>query len=221
MAAAQACVALVVVCFFLPWVHVSLAKAKQKPQQARHWWQPKPKPANKLDYYLNETMKGIGHGTKGLDAVLADGSGVPRRISGVRIPQLVNSNHSKTMMQLVEMFTHKKEHLGVKSYLVYALPGLALLLGALLTKFGALRWVSLSVVALCLAVAAEGVWQLLTIKMEAPVIAIRFAAGLWLSLLGYVGIAFGAAGMVWPRLLGSLGTKIAALRPHASPSAFG
>ena len=143
---------------------------------------------------LGKITATIRRGTETVTGELPSLSDIPRQVSGVQIPQLANQQNAKVATAVFELLTSQRQHIGAKSYLVYLLPGLALLCGLLLTFLGSLVAVALGATLLCAAVAAGGFWKLLTTNTTALFIAITIGPGLWLSLWGYVAIA--AAGLL-------------------------
>ena len=122
---------------------------------------------------------------------------IPTKVSGVQVPQLANQKNAKVVMQLVELFTKKREAIGMMSYAVYLVPGIALLCGLLLTRFGEKRPIAIGTAALCAAIAGAGFWKLLTTDTKA-LFAIAIGPGLWLSLWAYVGLALVAVASALP-----------------------
>ena len=117
---------------------------------------------------------------------------IPTQVSGIQIPQLANQQNAQVAMALVELFTNKRQDIGLQSYAVYAVPGLALLGALLLTVLAAGLIVPLIVALLSLAIAGVGFWKLLTTNTSTLFIAITIGPGLWLSLWAYVGVALAA-----------------------------
>ena len=91
------------------------------------------------------------------------------------------------MMGLAEMLAGQRD-LGTKSYAVYLLPGLALLVGVLVTLAGREQAVCVVLGGACLAIAGLGFWQLLTTKTDTLLVAITIGPGLWLSCWAYTGL---------------------------------
>ena len=189
--------AVAVLAFFLPWVRLEMRKspppraASSKPTKMTTSTKPhlESKPSH-LSRSLDKAFAAFDRTTTSLAAHAA--TQLPRRISGVQIPRMANHESTRTIMLLVERFEKKREHVGAKSYAVYLLPGLALLFGLLLVRFGRSRWLAGLVGVMCLAVAGVGAWKLLTTPLDTPVIAVHIDYGLWVALLAYVGL-FGSA----------------------------
>ena len=191
--AAIICAALAVFCFFLPWVRLSPpppkhgnAKAPKTHQQAIDG---KNGRIRNLSGAVDEIFAGLTTGTR---QIARKFSGIPPRISGFRIPLVANSRVSKNVMELVESFSKKKENVGLKSWAVYALPVLAVLLGALLMREPVDFRIALLVATVGLIVSVGGVLQLLTLDLTNDFVKVDFDYGLWLSLAAYCGLALTA-----------------------------
>jgi len=142
--------------------------------------------------YMTATVR---HGTEEISGRLPSLSSIPSTVSGVQIPQLANDNDAKLAMALIEMLTGERQHLGLKSYAVYALPGLALLLAAVVTLVAAPA-APIIVSGLSAAVAAVGSFKLATVPTETLLVAAKIGPGLWLSMAAYAVLAV-AALLVW------------------------
>ena len=117
---------------------------------------------------------------------------LPKQVSGIQIPQLANQQDAQVAVALIELLTNERQHVGVKSYAVYLLPGIALLCAFLLTWCGRRAPVAIGTAIVCVLVAGVGFWKLLTTNTQALFIAISIGPGLWLSLWAYVGLAVAA-----------------------------
>ena len=114
---------------------------------------------------------------------------IPKHVSGIQIPQMANREDAKVAMALVELLMGEQQQIGLKSYAVYLLPGLALLGAALLTWLGRSPQTPVSIAVVSAAVAGVGFWKLLTTNTQALFVAITIGRGLWMSLGAYVGLA--------------------------------
>lgn len=149
---------------------------------------------------LQEHVKGLTHGVgriavqirRGTETITGDLpslSDIPHQVSGLQIPQLANQRNAQVAVALMELLTNERQYVGLKSYAVYLVPGLALCCGVLLIVLGRLVAVDLGVAILCAMVAGAGFWKLLTTNTQTLFIAITIGPGLWLSLWAYVGLA--------------------------------
>lgn len=135
----------------------------------------------------------IRRGTEQMTGELPSLADLPRQVSGVDVPRLANDPNTQMAMALAEVLTGERQQLGMKSYAVYLLPGIALVCGVLVTLLGRQPQVSFGVAALSAVIAAIGFWKLLTTELQAPFVAIRIEQGLWVSLWGYVALAVAAS----------------------------
>lgn len=188
--------------FVLPWAHLDMREPSvlKQVREAANVRQPEA-----TQGLTKGVTKGIGAGLSRLGKVTATIrrgaetvtgelptlSDIPSQVSGIQIPQLANQKNAKVATAILELLMNEDQHIGAKSYLVYALPGLALLCALLLTFLGSVLAVALGTALLAAAVAGVGFWKLTTTNTTALFIAITIGQGLWLSLWGYVAIAAG------------------------------
>lgn len=185
-----ASVAAIVVAFFLPWARIDLREPELLGKVRR---------TAEEQGLLGGLMGQVGkitvevrRGAETVTGELPSLADIPKQVSGVQIPQMANQENAQVALALMELLTNTRQHVGLKSYAVYLLPGLAILCGALLTVLGRVRAAALGVAALCAVVAGAGFWKLLTTNTSTLFIAITIGPGLWLSLWGYVGLAAAA-----------------------------
>lgn len=119
---------------------------------------------------------------------LPDLSTLPRQVNGPDIPAFVNRKDNAVAIALAEMLAKQKD-IGKKSYAVYLLPGLAVLIGLLLTALGGVPAVGWALAALSAGVAGAGFYKLLTTQINSMAVTIVIGEGLWVSLWAYVGLA--------------------------------
>lgn len=183
---------LAVVAFFLPWAHIDVSEPELV-HQVRRTVQEQGL-MDTLSKKIGRVAVTVRRGAETFTGELPSLSDLPRQVSGIQIPQLANQQHSQVVIALVELFTNTRQHIGLKSYAVYLVPGLACLAALLLTLFRP-RPVTMAVVGLvCAAIAGVGFWKLLTTNTRTLFVAITIGRGLWLSLWAYVGLA-AAAGL--------------------------
>ena len=179
--------------FVMPWAYLDM----REPSVLKHVRQVAGQPevvqglTKRFGEQLGKITATIHRGTETVTGELPSLSDIPRQVSGIQIPPLANQPHAKVATAIVELLMNERQHVGMKSYLVYLLPGLALVSGWLLTFLGRLRAVAIGTAVLCAAVAGVGFWKLLTTNTTVLFIAITIGPGLWLSLWGYAAIAAG------------------------------
>ena len=188
--------------FVLPWAHLDMREPSvmkqvrglanvQQPAAVQGVTDTAKKGIQKGLSQLGRVTATIRRGAETVTGDLPTMSDIPDHISGIQIPQLANQSNAKVAMAVMEMLMNERQHIGAKSYLVYVLPGLALLCALLVTALGSALAVSLGTALLAAAVAGVGFWKLTTTDTTALFIAITIGEGLWMSLWGYVAIAAG------------------------------
>lgn len=183
-------VAAALVGFVLPWAHLDLTE----PELMRQVRQSVPG-----QEFFGRLSKGVGRvavevrrGAETVTGELPQLANLPREVSGIQIPQMVNQENAQVAIAIAELLTNTRNDLGRRSYAVYLLPGLALLFGLALTAAGRLRPLALAIAALAAVIAAGGAWKLTHTPTEHLFVAITIGRGLWLSLGGYALLAVGA-----------------------------
>lgn len=181
---------LAVAAFFLPWAHIDVSEPELI-HQVRRTAQDQGL-MDGLSKKIGRVAVTVKRGAETFTGELPSLSELPRQVSGVHIPQLANQRNSQVVIALVELFTNTRQHVGLKSYAVYLVPGLACVAALLLTR-SRHRPVITAVVGLaCAAIAGVGFWKLLTTNTRTLFVAITIGRGLWLSLWAYVGLAVAA-----------------------------
>ena len=182
-------VAVTVVSFFLPWATIDVREpglSRQMRQMVQEQGLVKG-----LTEKLGRVTVQVRQGAKTISGELPQLSDIPHRVSGVHIPRLANQKNAQVVTALFEMVTNTRQEIGLKSYAVYLVPGVAIVFGLLLT-FAAMRPVALGIAAASAAIAAAGFWKLLTTNTQALFVAITIGPGLWLSLWAYVALSLSA-----------------------------
>jgi len=188
---------------FMPWVTIEV-REPELARQLRETTESSP-----VSDTIGGILKDVGRITatirRGAETITGDLpslSEIPRQVSGVQIPRLANRQQSKLALAIIEQVTGERQHLGLKSYAVYLLPGLALICGVLVTIWGRHRAVSWSVAGVCAAVTGAAFWKLMTMNLQAAFITITIERGLWLSLWAYavLAVAAGMSGLMSRRL---------------------
>lgn len=188
---AWVCVVAAGVGFVIPWARIDL----REPGLVKQLRETTPV-SNTLSGFTKDLGRITAKIRRGAETVTGDLpslSDIPKEVSGMQIPQMVNQKDTQTAIALMELLTNERQELGLKSYLVYLLPGIALLCAILLTFLGRWRLVPWGVAGLCAAIAGVGFWKLTTTNLSSLMVAITIGPGLWLSLWAYVGLAATAA----------------------------
>jgi hypothetical protein len=189
---AVASIAASLIGFVQPWAHIDL----REPEAIRQVREGTPL-GGLLDTFKDKAGRIAVTVKRGAETITGELPGlgdIPKSVSGIQIPRMANQEGSKVAIALLELFTNTRQHIGLKSYAVYLVPGLVVLGGGLLLLgFGRRPLVGWSLAGAAAAVAAIGFWKLLTTNTTALFIAITIGPGLWLSLWAYVGLAASAA----------------------------
>ncbi len=141
---------------------------------------------------LGRIAVNIRRGAETIAGDLPTLSDIPKQVSGAQIPQMANQQNAQVAIALLELLSRTRQQIGLKSYAVYLVPGIAILCGVLLTFLGGRLVVAIGISLLCAGIAGVGFWKLLTTNTQALFVAITIGRGLWLSLWGYVGLAVAA-----------------------------
>jgi hypothetical protein len=196
---AWACVITTGVGFVIPWARIDLREPSLIKQVRGSL--PASETLSGLTKDLGRITAKIKRGAQTITGELPTLADIPKEVSGIQIPQMANQKNAQTALALMELLTGKQEYLGLKSYAVYLLPGIALLCGLLLTVVNRQRLVPWGVAGLCAVIASVGFWKLLTTNLQSLMVAITIGPGLWLSLWAYVGLAAAAvlSGVLMPK----------------------
>ena len=181
-----ASVAATVVGFYQPWARIDLREPTllQQLRQAA----PLGGAVGGLTKNVHRITAKIRRGAETITGDLPSMADIPKQVSGADIPALANAKHAQVAVALAELFTHRRQPIGLQSYAVYLLPGLALLAGALLTLVPGLP-AAIVTALICAAIAGIGFWELLTMNTSTLFVAVTIGPGVWLSLWAYAALA--------------------------------
>jgi hypothetical protein len=114
---------------------------------------------------------------------------IPTQLSGADILVMVRAQKTQGALALLELLTGQRHDLVRKSWSVYLIPGVAVLCGIVLLGWGRHPAASVGIGLLSAAIAAGGLWTLLTMHSRTSFVAITIGPGLWLSVGAYVGLS--------------------------------
>ena len=119
-----------VVGFYLPWARIDL----REPDVIRQLRDTTPLGGvvDALKQDVGRIAVTVKRGAETVTGELPNLSDFPKQVTGAQIPQMVNEERAKVAAALVELLTNTRQHVGLKSYAVYVVPGFALLAGALI-----------------------------------------------------------------------------------------
>ena len=190
---AWACAALALMAFHMPWIHLDI----HEPSMMKQLRQSTP---------LSSTLGGLTKDVSRITAKIQQGAKtvtrelnlpsldqIPHHVSGADIPRLANSDQAQLAAFVMETLTKKPQQYGQQSYLVYLVPGLAIVLALLLTVIPRPWWAILLVAMVSGTIAGIGGYKLMTTNLQSQMMTVTIGQGIWLSLWAYAGLA--VAGM--------------------------
>ncbi len=107
-------------------------------------------------------------------------------ISGYQVPILANGSESKLMISIIQLFNPGVKDADKKSWLIWAVPGLSVVMLLLLWLWGNNRWLLLALGIIGLAMFGVATFKILTTNLDKLVLKINIAYGLWALLAGYL-----------------------------------
>ena len=109
-------------------------------------------------------------------------------ISGFRVPILANSPDARLMTSVIKIFNPDIKDADKKSYLIWSVPFLAVIMFVVGYIFGKNRWVNLVFGIIGTAIFLVAFYKIKTTDLDKLVLNVSIGSGLWLSLWAYLGI---------------------------------
>ena len=109
-------------------------------------------------------------------------------ISGFKVPVLANSDQSKLMITIIKIFEPNITNADKKSYLIWIIPLLAIVIYLVGNSSKANKWTYLAFGVLGILIFAGATLKILTTDLDKVVLKVNIGYGLWLVLFGYLGI---------------------------------
>lgn len=109
-------------------------------------------------------------------------------ISGYKVPVLANSSESRFMLSIIKIFMPNVQNADKKSYLIWVVPGLAMIILAVSYFLAKNKWVNLVFAIIGIAIFAVASFKIFTTDLDKLVLKVNIAYGLWFILLAYLGI---------------------------------
>jgi len=109
-------------------------------------------------------------------------------ISGFKVPILANGEKSRTMISIIKLFQPNMENADKKSYLLWSVPLLAVIMLGLTNMFKDNKWVRLAIGIVGIAIFAVATFKIASTDLDKMVLKVNIAYGLWFILIGYLGI---------------------------------
>lgn len=181
-----------VVAFFLPWARLEVrdpAIARVLASQAE------------VGEALGQLIGNAGRVTIAIEqpdgvvaADLAALAALPSQVTGAQLPRLLQEERMQVALAVADLWqAGPRQPWTQRSRAVYAVPGLALLLAALLTQWGRRPVVAWSVAAVLLAAAGGSAWWWRTHDFATPTVVVTLGVGLWSTWWAYLVMAWAAA----------------------------
>ncbi len=109
-------------------------------------------------------------------------------ISGFKVPVLANSEESRFMISVIKIFQPNIKDADKKSFLIWGVPLLSIVMLGLTSKFKDNKWAKLAIGLVGIAVFAVATFKIVSTDLDKLVLKVNIAYGLWLILIGYLGI---------------------------------
>lgn len=107
-------------------------------------------------------------------------------VSGYDVPVLANGPDSRFMISVIQIFNPGIRDADQKSYLIWGVPILAVVLAALMWLFGQNKWVSLAIGIIAELVFLIGAIKVLTTDLDKLVLRVSVTSFFWLILVSYL-----------------------------------
>lgn len=114
-------------------------------------------------------------------------------ISGYMVPVLANSSESRLMITIIQLFNPGIKNADKKSYLIWAIPILSVIIAGAVLVLGKNKWVNLAIAILGIAIFSVAAYKITTTNLDKLVLQVRIGYGLWLILYGYLAMGILAA----------------------------
>jgi hypothetical protein len=108
-------------------------------------------------------------------------------MSGFQVPLMANSKESRLAISVIKIFAPKVQNADKKSFLIWLVPGLAIIM-AVACHVVNNKWVNVAVGVLGCLIFIVALFKIMTTDLDKLVLNIKIASGLWVTLLGYLGI---------------------------------
>ncbi|MFC1703915.1 hypothetical protein ACFL1E_03915 [Candidatus Omnitrophota bacterium] len=128
------------------------------------------------------------------------GQAIVDNISAYDVPVLANSSESRLVISIIKIFNPGITNADKKSFLIWAIPLLAVILVVVSHMFGDKKITNLIISVLGVAIFAVALFKLQTTDLNKLVIQINIGIGVWLTLYGYLGMGIASIVNLLPLL---------------------
>ncbi len=109
-------------------------------------------------------------------------------VSGFRVPILANSKDSRFMIDVIKIFNPGVKDADKKSWLIWGVPLFALLLWGIFPTLKDRKWFVIGLGVIGIGIFIAGVYYIVTTDLNKVVLHVKIAAGLWMTLVAYLGM---------------------------------
>jgi hypothetical protein len=109
-------------------------------------------------------------------------------ISGFKVPILANGDESRFMISVIKIFRPDIKNADKKSFLIWCIPLLAVIMLGLTNALKDNKWVRLAIGIIGVVIFAFATFKITTTDLDKLVLNVKIGYGLWLILIGYLGI---------------------------------
>ena len=109
-------------------------------------------------------------------------------ISGFAVPVLANSSESRFMISVIKMFNPGVTNADKKSYLIWVVPGLAMLMFAIKLFLDKNKWINLIFGLIGCLIFFIAVYKINVTDLDKLILKASISSGLWITLWAYLGI---------------------------------
>lgn len=124
--------------------------------------------------------------TGGISKILGKEAKPLTTISGFKVPIMANGSESKLMITIIKLFNPGVKDADKKSYLIWLVPGLSLIMLGVIWFLARNKWANLSVGIFGVAIFAGAAFKILTTNLDKAVVKVDIMYGMWLTLVGYL-----------------------------------
>ncbi len=107
-------------------------------------------------------------------------------ISGFQVPVLANGPDSRLMITIIQLFNPGVKDADKKSYLIWVIPALGVLMAGLFGFLGKNKWLNLVFAIVGILIFSVAAYKINTTDLNKIVLKVHISSGLWLVLYAYL-----------------------------------
>lgn len=109
-------------------------------------------------------------------------------LSGFDIPVLANSSDARLVVSIIKVFNPNVTNIDKKSWLVWVVPVLAIIIFLIGLFMMQNRWFNLTLAVIGIAIFSAGLYQIAAADLDKVVLNAKIETGVWLFLWSYLGL---------------------------------